>query len=1047
MIKGIFTVKRLLLFILLMFIGAGWYVSQNIHPISVKVLNQLLAPYDIQVLNLDSQLVSINQLQIPRLILQIEDSYIAIQGFELSLTDTLAIVQKQQLNPSDIIKLSSQSVYIDLGASFFNRQRQQKAESSAAWQLVFNQIPDIDLGEVLINLPAIATNNPAKTAPVSFRHSLKMDKLTLNNQGDLNTLWRFDNNELFNLQAQLKPNAVTFSSRLNLEQSQLGLNAFSSYLTAALHKLALQDNEVAKNSIIVEIEQQLAQVLSPINDQQIHIKGDWHATTHFDLINGEITSSNHFTTLDIRSALYPWLNLHLQDEFAIEVSVKEQLMPAAINATATGKKPIEDITQLAYGAKLDFTPFKQQFSFTPEQLKRILNQFSSPSQAHQAAEFINGLLLSNLEENVAQVTLSASLPEASTLWIPLNSTAQSKLTDPAPATPTSQSWPITFSTPKMDAHISGTILNNQLSLSQLKLNSLGEIHFALNSEFSLQQPTDIVSLLSPLQAEPLSLRLPTDELSLGKGLVRLAADYHREWVNNGFDEVLTVHPSSKVILDQLQLAKTTNKAPESQMQKVISDYAEIQLIQISQIKVNHNSVQINISPVQASFNKVATLLSSPTTKQQVIAEKAQFTWQTPTAFTLSLNTSLSLPEQVLAYSSNHSLDTRFEQLKVTKTPLKQRKQTLLNLNQLAINQQFNIHNGLIQSDDKWQFDTIHASSQHYFQPQLFSLAGQWQLETDITAALPTIIKNQKLPSGFNIEGLITLNSSFSMSHRQGVNYFEMLLKPEIEKLNVDYIDQYISDTKIHTECKFNWQQAMTEAVAFSQLSCPQTRINIANGRSGIIFKDVHILASLDLTMDPDKPLNNWLQKLTGLSHTDVSMTMSGDALEGQFLIPEFVFKLQDRSHGYLLLQGLSLEALLSQQPQVGVYANGTFDGVLPIELINGELTITGGHIAARAPGGLIEVANSEAIEQLKQTQPYLDLVFDALEHLNYQQLAGTLDMQANGDAQLNIAVKGKSQDIVRPIHLNYTHEENLIQLYRSTQIGNQLQSNIEKSVK
>ena len=56
-------------------------------------------------------------------------------------------------------------------------------------------------------------------------------------------------------------------------------------------------------------------------------------------------------------------------------------------------------------------------------------------------------------------------------------------------------------------------------------------------------------------------------------------------------------------------------------------------------------------------------------------------------------------------------------------------------------------------------------------------------------------------------------------------------------------------------------------------------------------------------------------------------------------------------------------------------------------------------------------------------------------------------MQNNGDAQFNIAVKGKSRDIERPIHLNYAHEENLIQLYRSTQIGNQLQSNIEKSVK
>ncbi|MCW3171968.1 YdbH domain-containing protein [Shewanella subflava] len=1042
MIKGLFTVKRLLLFILLMFIGAGWYVSQNIHPISVKVLNKLLAPYDIQVINLDSQFVSINQLQIPRLILQIEDSYLAIQDFELNLTDTLAIVQKQQLDPSDIIKITSQSVYIDLGASFFKRQRQQKTESSAAWQLVFNHIPNIDLGEVLINLPAIAAtdaiagHNAAKTTPVSFRHSLKMDKLTLNSQGELNTLWRFDNNVLFNLQAQLKPKAISLTSTLNLGQSQQGLYAFSSYLTAALHTLSLQDKEQIQNSIIVEIEQQLAQALSPLKQQQINITGEWHTTTHFDFANREIASSNHFTSLNISSALYPSLNFALQDEFNIELAIKDQLMPVTISDNST-----EQTTHMAYGAKIEFAPFNQQLTFNPEQLKQLLKQFSPPLHANQYAELLKGLLLPNNEDNLAQVTLSASLTEASSLWLPLNNPPHPKVTD------LSQTWPMTFSTPKVDAYISGTIFKNQFSLSKLQLNSLGEMHFSMKSELSLEQPSNIVSLMLPLQAEPFSLRLPIDELSLGKGVVKLAADYQRAWVNNGFEQVIMLQPSSMISLDKLQVTKKNHNAADLQVQKIASDQAKIRLNHISKVKINQNSIDLNISPMQASFDKVTALLSSPAAKQQINAEQALISWQPPTTYSLSWDHASPLIDQLLTYSSRHSLNTQLGQLKVSKTPLKQHKQTLLNLDQLDINQQFSIQNGLIQSDDKWQFDTITASSQHYFQPKLLSLAGQWQLETDITTALPTITKNQKLPSGLNIEGMMKLNGSFSMSQRAGVNYFEMLIQPNIDKLKVDYIDQYIADTQINTECKFNWQQAMTEAMAFSQLNCPETLINIPNGRSGLIFEDVDIRANVALAIDPSKPVNNWLQKLTGLSHTDISMTLTGDVLGGQFLIPEFVFKLHDKSHGYLLLQGLSLEKLLAQQPQVGVYANGTFDGVLPAEFIDGKLSITGGHLAAREPGGVIEVANSEAIEQLKQTQPYLGLVFDALEHLNYQQLAGTLDMQPNGDALFNIAVKGKSRDIVRPIHLNYAHEENLIQLYRSSQIGNQLQSNIEKSVK
>lgn len=56
-------------------------------------------------------------------------------------------------------------------------------------------------------------------------------------------------------------------------------------------------------------------------------------------------------------------------------------------------------------------------------------------------------------------------------------------------------------------------------------------------------------------------------------------------------------------------------------------------------------------------------------------------------------------------------------------------------------------------------------------------------------------------------------------------------------------------------------------------------------------------------------------------------------------------------------------------------------------------------------------------------------------------------MDNTGDATLLVEVKGRSQGIERPIHLNYSHEENMLQLFRSLQIGNDLQNRIEKSVK
>jgi len=134
-----------------------------------------------------------------------------------------------------------------------------------------------------------------------------------------------------------------------------------------------------------------------------------------------------------------------------------------------------------------------------------------------------------------------------------------------------------------------------------------------------------------------------------------------------------------------------------------------------------------------------------------------------------------------------------------------------------------------------------------------------------------------------------------------------------------------------------------------------------------------------------------------------------------------------------LLQGMNLEEVLRIQPQIGIYADGIFDGVLPVDLVDGKVSISGGQLAARAPGGLIAISGNPAVDQMRQSQPYLDFVFSALEHLEYSQLSSSFDMDQTGDANL--------------IHLNYSHEENMLQLFRSLQIGNDLQDRIEKSVK
>ena len=410
---------------------------------------------------------------------------------------------------------------------------------------------------------------------------------------------------------------------------------------------------------------------------------------------------------------------------------------------------------------------------------------------------------------------------------------------------------------------------------------------------------------------------------------------------------------------------------------------------------------------------------------------------------------------------------------------------LLVLDSLSLKQRVKLNKGVLSSQDDWLFETQALSSQHWLNapwltaswltaPRLStskqhvqtlgkpstinpaasiatSLAGQWQFEFDITQALAVAAKTQTLPKNTFLQGQGSFNGSYLLRNVQDSagkhQFFEFRFEPEFDNLSGDYLDYNFSGARLSAKCQLDWQRAYQTQQVKSLLSCPDTQVSAAEANLGLRLDRLKLQTDIQLTQDDSKPATNWLQLVTGLSHTEVNLTASGDILDGHFLIPEFTLRIQDTSKGHILLQGLSLEAFLAAQPQVGVQASGIFDGVLPATFTDGKLQVSGGLLAARAPGGRIQVSGNPAIDELTQMQPHLALVFTALEDLNYHQLSSSFDMAPNTDAKLNLQIKGNSVGIERPIHLNYSHEENLLQLYRSLRLTNQLQDNIEQSMK
>ena len=168
----------------------------------------------------------------------------------------------------------------------------------------------------------------------------------------------------------------------------------------------------------------------------------------------------------------------------------------------------------------------------------------------------------------------------------------------------------------------------------------------------------------------------------------------------------------------------------------------------------------------------------------------------------------------------------------------------------------------------------------------------------------------------------------------------------------------------------------------------------------------------------------------------------GELLDGAFSTDNLRVKGGEPVTGVLQLQHISLAALVALQKQEGISVSGFLDGELPFTLDTQGFRIDGGRLSNQPPGGEIRINGNPAIDQLRLSQPQLEYALNALEWLDYDELTTDIDYQADGLATLAVSIRGRNPDITRPIHFNYSHEENLLQLLKSLRIGDELSEKI-----
>lgn len=1001
-----------------------WIVNSQTEALILRAANYALSGMDGELSDIRLGPMGLEHWQIRSASLRVHDSHLVINNLDIqlelnwpkSLEELKQFVQVESLTQK-IKRISTGEIDVELGASLLERSPTIADEQTPALALNIKSLPLIDIGKTTLRLA------PQAELPA---YQLVMDKLSLNHQGELTTAFSSPEGEpLAELAATLGNEQWRLKSELNIAP-----------LLENMHQIGLRQTQGSILSQLTLWDQQWLQL-------GIGLSGQLSSESAMTLATGEITSRHSIQQPSISLSHFADLTLAPQPALGFELSGSL----ASLNLT------LEPFS-------LALTPNAAQYT----QLLAALNQSLQLNDENSQALLT---LLSGLKSTEAPVGLGFSM--TAPLHYALTSQASPHKPIVLPA--------ITLTT-------LGSKLETRIHLQETQLTPTPD---AWNVESRWQ--------LALKQTSPLTLRelwhAAPQDLSWGAGMLQTAGQVNVALSAQGLNWQVSTAPvtsDSSDSSDTLQFAledvllQQIAQAAEHQTKQTQLSLGSIQLNAKAPLAasatplVTHNTTgaqssefafklpplslalsQLRVS--QAVENLAGTAASAIQSSRNDISLKA-FSLETSKAMTLDYSSLQPIVNAIQSSQLTNQVNWQAQQLLIEKqlsAKGRTRKQTVLKLDNLALAQTLNWQNQRLHGHEQWQIGTVELQSDHQLQlaaphnPLL--LTGQWVVDTSMTEALSLLNQIQPLPAELNVTGHNQLQAQFKLTHEPEQTQFAMQITQSMTELEGFYQDTTFEGGKLQAQCEFTWGQSYKAPQApgyfssLSRLNCPQTVMTFNLFDPGFPLTDIEVEADIVLAKDAEKLPDNWLQQLTGLSDTDVSMTAKGKVLSGQFLLPDFNLKLQDKSHAYLLLQGMSLEEVLRIQPQIGIYADGIFDGVLPVDLVDGKVSISGGQLAARAPGGLIAISGNPAVDQMRQSQPYLDFVFSALEHLEYSQLSSSFDMDQTGDANLLVEVKGRSRGIERPIHLNYSHEENMLQLFRSLQIGNDLQDRIEKSVK
>lgn len=327
----------------------------------------------------------------------------------------------------------------------------------------------------------------------------------------------------------------------------------------------------------------------------------------------------------------------------------------------------------------------------------------------------------------------------------------------------------------------------------------------------------------------------------------------------------------------------------------------------------------------------------------------------------------------------------------------------------------------------WQLDDVVLKSKNTV--RLLNLTpnkveGYWQLPKQ---AIPSLVTDKyPLPVGLNLPAYVTNRLDYQLMLNEQQPYLTTSIAGELTADSSDFNDITATDINANWSCNIN--AAGPDLAASLNAKC-NIYSDIASVDMGPVVSGLNFSGLLSFA-------DEQLQVVVDKASADV---FSGTVSLSPLLITDF-----DHIVGQLHVRNLSLPEVLELYQVPGVKVTGLLKADLPFVVKGTAVSITDGTIEQQGEGGIIQIKDNVTIDQLKLTQPQLRYALELLENLHYDSLHSDVDFQPSGETKLTINIKGRNPSVARPIEFNYSHEENILQLFRSLRINDSLYDALDK---